>query len=999
MAEERVQRRLAAIMAADVVGYSRLMGEDETGTLTALKELRAQLIDPTIADYQGRIVKLMGDGALVEFASVVDAVECAVVIQSRMAERNTDIPDDEQLAFRIGINLGDVIIEGDDIYGDGVNVAARLEGIAEPGGVCVSDLVRQSVASKLKLTFEDMGEQLVKNIADPIRTYRIDVGRREILIDGPTSTETDAEFLQRPALAVLPFENLGGDPEQAYFADGLTEDIITALSLWRSFPVIARNSTFVYRGEAVKIQEVGRELGARYVLEGSVRKAGDRIRVTAQLIDADTGHHVWAEKFDRQFDDIFDLQDELTQKIASIVAPELERVEDSRAKVNQPQNLDAWHLVQRGMALLDEYTKETNLRAREMFGDALKLDPTYSRAYSGLALAYARAMMSGYEESREATTDKTMEAARKAVALDSSDAYAHNMLGMACLWARQFKDAISTFQRAVELNPSYGHARASLGDTLNRMGRTDEGISLMEDALRLNPDAPNLRHINAFLARACINARRYEDAVEWARKAIHLRSDLAHAHCLMAIALAHMGRSKDAKAALDECRRVQPDFFDSAVELSPYEDSAANEHLLDGLRKAGLKEEIDARDLSLPLPNKPSIAVLPFDNMSGDVEQEYFSDGITEDIITELSKISGLFVIARHSAFTYKGKSVTLMQVGRELGVRYVLEGSVRKAQNRLRITAQLIDATSDHHIWAERYDRDLEDIFAVQDEVARQVAGALAVALKPGEAERLAHAPTDNLEAYDVYLRTRMTFFPPTRANILTARGAYGHVIDTDPRFAGGHAGKSITHSMAVMFGHSENPEEDARIALEFAERAVTMDEQFALSHSALGFAYSAARRHNEAIAAALQAVELQPGNADSRFFLAYCQLQAGNGEEARDSILTALRLDPQYVAGPYLNALARACFVAGRYQEASDTFERNVAHGGPLGVPMLTTWLTSLVELERLDDARKIAQRLLEFDPGFSLMRAGNDAFGLASETSRERIVEALRKVGLPE
>ena len=273
MAEERVQRRLAAIMAADVVGYSRLMGSDETGTLAALKELRAELIDPTIAEFQGRIVKLMGDGALVEFASVVDAVECAVRIQRGIVTRNADIPESKRIAFRIGINLGDVIIEGDDIYGDGVNVAARLEGLAEPGGVCISDLVHQSVAGKLELTVEDMGEQSVKNIAEPIRTYRIDVGIPGIRSDDASSTTTDAGFLQRPALAVLPFENLGGDPEQAYFADGLTEDIITALSLWRSFPVIARHSSFVYKGEAANVQEVGRELGARYVLEGSVRRA------------------------------------------------------------------------------------------------------------------------------------------------------------------------------------------------------------------------------------------------------------------------------------------------------------------------------------------------------------------------------------------------------------------------------------------------------------------------------------------------------------------------------------------------------------------------------------------------------------------------------------------------------------------------------------------------------------------------------------------------------
>ena len=381
--------------------------------------------------------------------------------------------------------------------------------------------------------------------------------------------------------------SIGGDPDQEYFADGLTEDIITALSLWRSFPVIARNSTFAYKGTSPDMRKVGEELGARYVLEGSVRKSGDRIRVTAQLIDADTGHHVWAERFDRKIEDIFDLQDDLTQKIAAIVAPELERVGQNRVTINQPQNLDAWSLVQRGTALLDKYTKETNLSAREMFGQALELDPTYSRAYSGLALSYARAGMSGYEQSRETTTEKTLEAARQAVALDGSDAYAHNMLAMGCLWARQYQDAITSLQRAVELNPSYAHARASLGDTYSRIGRTDEGISLMEDAMRLQPDAPNLRHFNAFLARSCITAERYQEAADWARKAIHRRSDLAHPHCLLAISLAYLNRTKEAKAALDECLRIQPDFFDSGVELSPYEDPAANEHLLEGLRKAG----------------------------------------------------------------------------------------------------------------------------------------------------------------------------------------------------------------------------------------------------------------------------------------------------------------------------------------------------------------------------------------------------------------------------
>ena len=590
MAEERVQRRLAAILATDIVGYSRLMREDEAETLTRLKSMRKELLDPKIAEYGGRVVKTTGDGMLVEFPSAVDAVQYAVDVQGAIKPRNAELPEERRMEIRIGINVGDVVIEDDDLFGDGVNVAARLESLADPGGICVSGSAFEQVRHQLNLEFEDTGKQQVKNIDEPISTYRINVSPQVIPIEDEYSPAANADFLKRPALAVLPFENKSGDPEQAYFVDGLTEDIITTLSLWRSFPVIARNSTFVYKGEAVNIQEVSRALGARYVLEGSVRKSGDKVRVTVQLIDSETGHHVWAERFDRQVEDIFDLQDDLTQKIAAIVAPELERVGQNRVTINQPQNLDAWSLVQRGTALLDEYTKESNLRAREMFGQALELDPSYSRAYSGLALSYARALMSGYESSREAATDKCMESARQAVALDSSDAYAHNMLAMACLWARQNQDAISSLQRAVELNPSYAHARASLGDTFSRVGRTEEGISMMEDAMRLQPDAPNLRHFNAFLARACISARRYEEAVEWARKAIHLRSDLAHAHCLLAVSLAHLGRNEEARTALDQCERIQPDFFESAVELGPFENPAANEHILDGLRKAGWED-------------------------------------------------------------------------------------------------------------------------------------------------------------------------------------------------------------------------------------------------------------------------------------------------------------------------------------------------------------------------------------------------------------------------
>ncbi len=586
MAEQRVHRRLAAILAADVAGYSRLMETAEEATLAALTAHLGELIEPCIAGHRGRVVKTTGDGLLAEFASVVDAVRCAVEFQDGMRERNRDTPEARRIEFRIGVNLGDVIVQDDDVYGDGVNVAARLEGLAEPGGVCVSGSVHEQVRNKIEVRFDDLGPRKVKNIGAPVRAYQIS---------------------------------------------------------------------------------------------------------------------------------LFDV----------------------------PESL-------------------------------------------------------------------------------------------------------------------------------------------------------------------------------------------------------------------------------------PDHDSAP------------------------PLPDKPSIAVLPFENMSADPEQEYFSDGITEDIITELSKISGLFVIARHSAFTYKGKSVTLKQVGRELGVRCVLEGSVRKAGNRLRITAQLIDTITDHHLWAERYDRDLEDIFAVQEEVARSVAAALAVALKPGERERLAHAPTDNISAYDLYLRARTRPWPPTRSNIISARSAHARVIDIEPTFAGGFAGKSISHSMAVLFGHSDQRNIDAESAMELARRAVELAPAFARAHSALGLAYAASGRHPEAISAARHAVELQPGDADSHSWLARCLMWAGEGAEACDETRTALRLDPQYVEGPYYNLLARVSFTAGRYEDTIDAYERNDALGGPHAPFRFVVLAAACAHLGRVERAKKYLQELSRTHPNLSLVQA-RDMHGTMSDLEAERQTEGLRKAGL--
>jgi len=381
MAEDRVDRRLAAIFAGDIAGYSRLMGVDEEGTLRQLKAHRKELVDPKITEHRGRIVKTTGDGMLVEFVSVVDAVRCAVDIQRGMAERNAEVPVEKRIEFRIGINIGDIIIDGDDIFGDGVNVAARLQALADPGGIMVSGIVHDQVRDKLSFGFEDLGEQAVKNIARPVGVHRVQISELHAPTAVKLGTPANMPISSRPSIAVLPFANMSGDPEQEYFADGIVEEIITALSHMRWLSVIARNSSFTYKGKSVDVKQVGRDLGVRYVLEGSVRKGGNRLRIAGQLIDTATGAHLWADRFDGATEDIFDLQDQITAKVLSAIAPKLEQAEIERAKRKPTENLDAYDYFLRGMAGIHQWTKESYDEALRLFYRSIELDPGFASAY------------------------------------------------------------------------------------------------------------------------------------------------------------------------------------------------------------------------------------------------------------------------------------------------------------------------------------------------------------------------------------------------------------------------------------------------------------------------------------------------------------------------------------------------------------------------------------------------------------------------------------------
>jgi adenylate cyclase len=589
MAGERVQRRLTAVLAADIAGYSRLMGADEEGTLAQLKAHRHAQLDPKIEEHQGRIVKTTGDGILAEFSSVVDALRCAIEIQRGMLERNVDVPQGRRIEFRVGINVGDIIIDGGDIYGDGVNVAARLEGLAEPGGICVSGRVQEDARGKLDIVFEDAGEQQLKNIAWPVRVYRV-------RLSGEAAQSRPAFALplalpDKPSIAVLPFTNMSGDPEQDYFADGMTEDVITGLSRARWLFVIARNSSFTYRGRSTDVKQVAHELGVRYVLEGSVRKVGERVRISAQLAEGTSGRQLWAKRYDRELSDIFAMQDEITETIIGAVEPELGKVERRRSAGKRPDNLDAWDLYQRGMSHLYEYTKDDLQRARQYFAEAIARDPQLGPAHSGLAETYYYEGVYGFADSISDNREKALAPALRAVVLDAEDAGAHCTLGRAYYMRRAYDAAFRELKTALELNPSLALAHYGLGATLVFSGRAEEGIPYLTAAIRLSPHDPNMGSFLVRLADAAYFLKRYEEAAEWARRALQQPNFQWSRYTVLIAALAQLGRLDEARNCIQELQVKRPNTSIAFVrETHLFGDTANFAHYLDGLRMAGLPD-------------------------------------------------------------------------------------------------------------------------------------------------------------------------------------------------------------------------------------------------------------------------------------------------------------------------------------------------------------------------------------------------------------------------
>ena len=582
-----VTRKLTVILAADVAGYSRLMAADEEGTLAALNE-RRQVIDELIAGHHGRIFTTAGDSVMAEFASAVEAVRCAAAIQQEIERRNADLPEPRRMHFRVGVNLGDVMVGGDNLFGDGVNVAARLESVAEPGGICVSGAVYDQIRNKVDLSFDDLGERSLKNIDYPVRVFGLRRDRAaepRPLPERPAATAAGRPSAL-PSIAVLPFANLGGDPDHDYFADGLTEDLITELSRFQELRVIARNSVMTYKGKPVRVQEVGRDLGVRYVLEGSVRKAGARVRITAQLIDAATGHHIWAERFDRDLADIFEVQDEVTSRIVATLAGRLAASERRRARSGQTENLEAYDCVLRGREHWDRFTPEDNREARRLYEKAIELDPDYARAYASLAWTYLVEHSERWVGAEDQPLERALDLARRGVMVNPASHSNHLALGQVCLSKGLHDEALEALETAITLNPNDADGYVFLAQALNRTGRPEEAISLVEKAQRLNPAAPPWYTWN--LGIAYYLARRYDDAVTALRRGRPLG---AMAYRWLAASYAQLGRDLEAKAAAEEYLKRTPDFsLARHLEMLHFQQADDRDHYTEGLRKAGLPE-------------------------------------------------------------------------------------------------------------------------------------------------------------------------------------------------------------------------------------------------------------------------------------------------------------------------------------------------------------------------------------------------------------------------
>jgi len=1023
-----VTRKLSAILSADVQGYSRLMGDDERATVQTITAYRKVMTD-LIQAHHGKVVDAKGDNVLAEFPSVVDAIQCAVEIQKELKVKNADFPEHRRMEFRIGINLGDVIEEEETIYGDGVNIAARVESLAKGGEICISGTAFDQIGKKVPLGYEYLGEQTVKNIEKPIRVYKVLVEPKAvgkvigenrrlkmwhwtaifglavlIIVAGslafwefymrpdvaPASVEKMAHPLpDKPSIAVLPFDNMSKDPEQDYFSDGITENIITSLAKIPDLFVIARNSTFTYKGKPVKVQQVAEELGVQYVLEGSVLKSEDRVRVTAQLIDALSGKHLWAERYDRKLKDIFAVQDDITKNVIAALQLKLTVGEVANSASKGTDNLQAYLRYMKGLSYVSSgLSIDNNVLARQLCEEAIALDPEYVGPYVTLAWTHLMDIHLGVSKSPKESLMRAAQLAKKALIMDRSWPGPHIILSQVFIVKRAYDKAIAEAEKAIALSPNNARAHAALSRVLTYAGKFEESLHAAKKALRFSPIPPKIYF--TVLGGCYLHLGRTEEAIrEYKKVTKHNPNDLV-AHIRLAASYGVLGRETEARAEAAEVLRLNPKFSIKHVAKTwPYKNRDDLMLIINGLRKVGLPEKPP-----LPLPDKPSIAVLPFDNMSKDPEQEYFSDGITEEIITALAKVPDLFVIARNSSFTYKGKPVKVQQVAEELGVQYVLEGSVRKSEERIRVTAQLIDAINGNHLWAERYDRELKEIFAVQDEITFKILEALHIKITGDDLSRSCARGTDNVDAYLKLLQARQNVYRLNIEGITMGRKFAEEAVALDPNYSTAYCMIAFTHMMDVYYGGSKSPKKSLEKAFLLTKKSLSLDSTCAFPYVTLAYCYLLTRQHAKAIAACEKALDFDPNDAFAYSALSMVLTYSGKPEEAMMAIEKAFRLNPKPPAYDFLYQ-GFAYFHTGMYAEGALALKKGLDLQ-PNSIPIRLRLASCYGSLDREDEARAEVAAILKLSPRLSLDYLAK-TYPYKNKTDLDQFINALRKAGL--
>jgi adenylate cyclase len=1018
--------KLAVILHADVVGSTVLVQKNESVAHERIQDVFRRF-SATIESYGGIAHEIRGDALVAEFARASDAVCAAIAFQQDNTAHNKSFDDGIIPEIRVGISLGEVVIADNTVTGAGVVLAQRVEQLAEPGGVCITEAIREAIPERLPLDHHNLGAQALKGFAQlaHVHAVRLQSGaevpppepqhapkRQRTLLTvtaaaaavlvvivlawlkpwqpkmEPASVDRMAHALpSEPSIAVLPFKNLSRDPEQDFLANGITEEIIVTLSHTPDLFVIARTSTDIYKDKAVSVKQVAEEQGVRYVLEGSIKTAGDRVRINANLIAALEGNYLWTERYDRELKDLFALLDDITHNIALAMQVKLTRGDMVRHRADG-MTPEAFRLAYKADWHMDHFDQENMAKSRELLTQAQAISPTALFPLVMQGWVDAHQARFGWSPSRETSLQSAEAIARQVLAKDKTYPEALMLLGVVHSVRRAPDKAIPYYERAIKAYPNHSNATGILGLDLAYAGRPEEAIPLLKKAMRLSPNYP--AWMDASIGLPYMMTGQFDEAIRAYKDALAKNMLILFSHERLAAIYAMKGDIENARVHAAKVLEIKPDFsIEAWSKVFKYKNQADLDRELNALRKAGLPEKPP-----LALPDKPSIAVLPFTNLTGDPEQDYFVDGFTNEIITNLSKFPELFVIASNSVFTYKDKAVRINEVGRELGVRYVLEGSLQRSSNNISVHAQLIEAASEKHVWAESYDGKPEEIFSLQRDLTQQITSTLA-----SKVEYLAHAAVvkkgdTSLAAYELLLKAGKYEFG--KEAFEESIRLLERAIELDPNFAAAYAWLANRYLQLWRQRLADDPDVALRRARDAIHKAFSLDQQDYRVRMFLANLYQWADKDNDlALAEYEKALALNPNQADMMGMVSLFMAFAGRAQEAVDWIEKAKRLNPHYPVWYDWNG-SFGYYMAGEYEKALLGAKRTLTVY-PESISVLRILTATYIEMGNRQKAKEMAQKILEIKPDFTLSGVRNVPF--KHQADRERYFGALAKAGLPE